>query len=75
LEEGNNNRQITEYRKIREVREREDYALPAEFQREYDTYVDDEINLRDYIDVLIRRKWVIALCLVITIVTDRKSVV
>jgi len=60
LEEGNK-RELMEYRG-REIKEREDYFLSTEVRREYDGYIEDDIRLRDYLDVLLRRKWIVISC-------------
>jgi polysaccharide biosynthesis transport protein len=62
------NRQIAEY-KARELKAKEDYILSTEVKREYDSSIEDELNLRDYIDVLVRRKWIVISCLVVSVVT------
>lgn len=63
------NRQIAEY-KTRELKTREDYILSTEAKREYDSsIIEDELNLRDYIDVLVKRKWIVISCLVVSVVT------
>ncbi|MFQ5788719.1 MAG: GumC family protein, partial [Thermodesulfobacteriota bacterium] len=62
------NREIQEY-KSRNLKEREDYSLSTEVLREYDSYIEDELNLRDYVDVILRRKWIVISSLVISIVT------
>ncbi|MER3446517.1 MAG: lipopolysaccharide biosynthesis protein [Candidatus Dadabacteria bacterium] len=62
-------RELAEY-KGRELRAKEDYLLSTEVKRDYDsTTTEEEINLRDYIDVLIRRKWILISCLVVSIIT------
>ncbi|MBI4228236.1 MAG: hypothetical protein HY693_00800, partial [Deltaproteobacteria bacterium] len=62
------NRGIQEY-KNRGLKERDDHSLSTEVIREYDSYIEDELNLRDYIDVILRRKWIVIFCLVFSIVT------
>ena len=66
--EEENKKDLVEY-KGRELRERDDYALSTEIRREYDTNIEEDINLRDYLDVLVRRKWIIISCLIVSIVT------
>jgi succinoglycan biosynthesis transport protein ExoP len=67
LEEGNN-RGLVEY-KNNGLTETEDYPLAAEPSRGYYAYIEEESNLRDYIDVVLRRKWIVISCLAITVVT------
>src|SRR3972149_4921348 len=67
LEEGNK-RDVVEY-KSNELKEREDYPLSTQVRREYDTHIEEEPNLRDYIDVILRRKWIVISCLAISVVT------
>src|SRR3972149_9515821 len=67
LEEGNK-RDVVEY-KSNELKEREDYPLSTQVRREYDTHTEEEPNLRDYIDVILRRKWIVISCLAISVVT------
>ncbi|MBI2485754.1 MAG: polysaccharide biosynthesis tyrosine autokinase [Deltaproteobacteria bacterium] len=63
------NRELTEY-KNRELKDREAYSLSTEVQREeYDISIEEELNLKDYIDVLIRRKWIVISCLVVSVIT------
>lgn len=61
-------RELVEY-KGRELKAKEDYLLSTEVNRGYDSSTEEEINLRDYIDVLIRRKWVVISCLVVSVIT------
>ncbi len=61
-------RELVEY-KGRELKAKEDYLLSTEVNRGYDSPTEEEINLRDYIDVLIRRKWVVISCLVVSVIT------
>ncbi|MDA2919008.1 polysaccharide biosynthesis tyrosine autokinase [Desulfobacterota bacterium AH_259_B03_O07] len=61
-------REIQEYKR-RGLKEREDYPLSTEVLREYDSHIEDVLNLRDYIDVILRRKWIVISCFVISIVT------
>src|SRR3972149_1924635 len=68
LEEGNK-RDVVEY-KSNELKEREDYPLSTQVRREYDTHIEEEPNLRDYIDVILRRKWIVISCLAISVVND-----
>jgi len=51
------------------LRERETQALSTEFQRELDITIEDELSLQDYIDVVLRRKWVVIALLIVTVVT------
>lgn len=47
-------------------------SLSTYFQRDYryeDTRLEDELNLKDYLDILLRRKWIVVSCLLITVVT------
>src|SRR3972149_621896 len=67
LEEGNK-RDVVEY-KSNELKEREDYPLSTQVRREYDTHIEEEPNLRDYIDVILRRKWIVISGLAISVVT------
>ena len=67
MEEGNK-RDVVEY-KSNELKEREDYPLSTQVRREYDTHIEEESNLRDYIDVILRRKWIVISCLAISVVT------
>ena len=67
MEEGNK-RDVVEY-KSNELKEREDYPLSTQVRREYDTHIEEEPNLRDYIDVILRRKWIVISCLAISVVT------
>jgi polysaccharide biosynthesis transport protein len=67
LEEGNNRGLVDS--KNHELRETEDYPLSAEPRREYYAYIEEESNLRDYIDVVLRRKWIVISCLAVTVVT------
>lgn len=67
MEEGNK-RDVVEY-KSNELKERGDYPLSTQVRREYDTHIEEEPNLRDYIDVLLRRKWIVISCLAISVVT------
>ncbi|HEX9665648.1 MAG TPA: polysaccharide biosynthesis tyrosine autokinase [Thermodesulfobacteriota bacterium] len=62
------NRGIEEY-KSRGLKERDDHSLSTEVIREYDSYIEDKLDLRDYLDVILRRKWVVISCLVFSIVT------
>lgn len=36
---------------------------------QYEINIDEDVNLRDYIDILFRRKWIIISCLLISIIT------
>ncbi|HWP91128.1 MAG TPA: polysaccharide biosynthesis tyrosine autokinase [Thermodesulfobacteriota bacterium] len=67
MEEANK-RELMEYRG-REIKEREDFLLSTEVRREYESYIEDDIRLKDYLDVLLRRKWIVISCLAISIVT------
>lgn len=60
-------KELVEY-KGRELKERDDYILSAELQKEYNAYLEEEINIRAYLEVLLRRKWIIISCLVVSIV-------
>jgi capsular exopolysaccharide synthesis family protein len=67
--EEKGNKELAEY-KGRELRERDDYLLSTEVRREYDTYIEEDfINLRDYLDLLLRRKWIVISCFIISVVT------
>jgi len=61
-------RELAEY-KGGELKAREDYLLSTEVKRDYNSPSEEGVNLRDYIDVLIRRKWIIISCLVVSVVT------
>ncbi|GJM15354.1 MAG: hypothetical protein DHS20C13_06810 [Thermodesulfobacteriota bacterium] len=37
--------------------------------QQYEINIDEDVNLRDYIDILLRRKWIIISCLLISIIT------
>ena len=66
--EERDKREVAEYNG-KQLREREDYLLSTEVQREYDTSIADELSLRDYIGIILRRKWIIISCLVVSVVT------
>ncbi|HZX14397.1 MAG TPA: Wzz/FepE/Etk N-terminal domain-containing protein, partial [Thermodesulfobacteriota bacterium] len=66
--EERDKREVAEYNG-KQLREREDYLLSTEVQREYDTSIAEELSLRDYIDIILRRKWIIISCLVVSVVT------
>ena len=63
--------QENDKRALEEYRGRES-SLSTYFQRDYryeDTRLEDELNLKDYLDILLRRKWIVVSCLLITVVT------
>jgi len=67
--EDKNGKEIAEYRSG-ELRERENYPVSAEVQGEYyDTYIEEEVALREYLYVLLKRKWVVLSCLIASVVT------
>jgi len=66
--EGRDKREVAEYNG-KQLREREDYLLSTEVQREYDTSIAEELSLRDYIGIILRRKWIIISCLAVSVVT------
>ena len=43
-------------------------AHPSEYDYDYE-YDEDDLNLREYLDVIIRRKWLIIACVVIAVVS------
>jgi len=43
-------------------------AHPSEYDYDYE-YEEDELNLREYLDIVIRRKWLIIACVVIAVVS------
>jgi len=67
LEEGGN-RELVEY-KNNELVERGDYPLSPDHRGGYYTYNEEEPGLRDYIDIILRRKWIVISCLAILVVT------
>ena len=53
-----------------ELQERRGNLPSTEFQRDYDSYIiEEEFSLSEYIDILRRRKWIIILCFVFSVVT------
>ena len=44
-------------------------ALPAEIVRSYIDAGEEEVHIRDYLEVLMRRKWIVIVFLVIVVAT------
>lgn len=51
----------------KELRAGDEPPSIPDLKRDYDVYVEDEFNLRDYVDILFRRKWVILLSLLVSV--------
>lgn len=69
MTEPNNNRYPVKVNG-REIREWDEY-YPSEYQYNnygYDDNEDDDINVKEYLCVLLRRKWLILACLIISVV-------
>ncbi|MCH8028484.1 MAG: polysaccharide biosynthesis tyrosine autokinase [Candidatus Dadabacteria bacterium] len=66
--EDENKKDLTEYKRD-ELKEREDRLLAAEVRRDYEGYGEEELSLKDYVEVILRRKWIVISSLVIAIVT------
>ncbi len=66
--EERESKEIAEY-KGRGLRERESYPVSTEVQGEYYDTRLEEAGLRDYLYVLLKRKWVVVSCLIASVVT------
>lgn len=62
-------RHVSEY-EVGEPQERRGNLPSTEFQRDYDSYIiKEELSLSEYIGILRRRKWIVILCFVFSVVT------
>ncbi|MGQ0792535.1 MAG: GumC family protein [Deltaproteobacteria bacterium] len=69
MEDNDDRRLPPSGRKGMELKQRDDYSLSTEIRREYfDPSVEEDLNIRDYLDVIIRQKWLVLTCLVISLV-------
>lgn len=61
--------QLTKYEST-ELSKRDSSSLYPDLVREYDGFDDDsDFNVKTYLDIILRRKWLILACLVISVVT------
>ena len=65
-----NRRQLVTYqnRGLRKTNRR-DLIAYQDNSSDYEINIDDDINFKDYIDLLFRRKWIIISCLLIAVIT------
>ena len=60
---------LSEY-KVGELQKRHGNFPTAEFQEDYDSYIiEEELSLSNYIDILLRRKWITIFSFVFSVVT------